>query len=276
MDCSSPYVMAGVVAQKDRFDLVLAADPDADRHGVVTPGAGLLPPNHYLCVAVEHLLAHRPTWSTRGAIGRSVVTSALIDRISARHGRALVEVPVGFKWFVAGLASGAICFGGEESAGASLLCRDGNTWTTDKDGIALGLLAAEIRARDEIDLGARYRRIEEELGEASFRRVDRPTSPDEKKLLLAIDAAQITEQRLGGELILTRATAAAGNGESIGGIRLGTASAWFAMRPSGTEALCKVYAESFRGAAHLERVLEEGQALVSRAIATRGNQSASP
>ena len=268
MDCSSPYAMAGLVGYKDRYDLSIATDPDADRHGIVVPSVGLLPPNHYLCVAVDYLYSRRSSWKPSLAVGKTLVSTALIDRIAARLQRKLVEVPVGFKWFVDGLFNGALGFGGEESAGASFLRRDGSTWTTDKDGLLLALLAAEIRAVGRIDLGARYNELTDELGAPVYRRIDHPATPEQKARLQRLSAEAVTAKSLAGDPIVEVRTTAPGNGEKIGGLKIRTERAWIAARPSGTEAFSKLYAESFAGAAHLERVLTEGQQLIDEALAT--------
>jgi phosphoglucomutase len=266
MDCSSPFAMANLVAMKDRFDLSFGNDADSDRHGIVVPGAGLMNPNHYLAVAIDYLFRSRPGWSPSAAVGKTLVSSALIDRVAARLGRRLVEVPVGFKWFVPGLLDGSLGFGGEESAGASFLRRDGSPWTTDKDGIAMDLLAAEIRARTGRDPGELYRALAAELGEPRYARVDAPATPAEKAILKKLSPEAVRATDLAGEPILARLTRAPGNGAEIGGLKVVAANGWFAARPSGTEDVMKIYAESFRDEAHLARILEEARAMVAAAL----------
>jgi phosphoglucomutase len=268
MDCSSPWAMANLVGLRDRFDLAFGNDADADRHGIVTPTTGLLNPNHYLAVAIDYLFQHRPGWPASAAIGKTLVSSALIDRVAARLGRRLVEVPVGFKWFVGGLLSGELGFAGEESAGASLLRRDGTVWTTDKDGLVMNLLAAEIRARTGRDPGERYRALTAELGAPLYTRVDAPATPAEKAALKKLTPASVTATTLAGDPIVARLTRAPGNGADLGGLKVVTAQGWFAARPSGTEDVSKIYAESFRDEGHLARILDEAKAIV--AAATRG------
>jgi len=267
-DCSSPYAMVPLVAMRDRFDVAFANDADTDRHGIVTPTAGLMNPNHYLAVAVSYLFTHRSRWSTGAAVGKTVVSSGMIDRVTAGLGRRLTEVPVGFKWFVAGLFSGSIGFGGEESAGASFQRIDGTTWTTDKDGIVLGLLAAEITATLGIDPGARYVELTREFGTPVYERIDAAATLDQKQLLLRLSPGQVGARELAGEAIRAVVTTAPGNGESIGGLKVITEDGWFAVRPSGTEAVYKLYAESFRDRAHLERIQAEAQALVTTLFET--------
>ena len=252
---------------KDRFDLAFACDPDHDRHGIVTPTAGLLPPNHYLCVAIAQLFAHRPGWSPLAAVGKTMVSSQLIDRVSARLQRRLYEVPVGFKWFVAGQLDGSLGFVGEESAGASFLRRDGTVWTTDKDGFIPCLLAAEITGRTGRDPGALYRELTGELGDPVYERVDAPATPEQKTALANLTADQVHTTEMAGEPIVDRLTHAPGNGAPFGGLKLTTASGWFAARPSGTEAIYKIYAESFQGAEHLKRIQAEARAIVDDALA---------
>jgi phosphoglucomutase len=266
MDCSSPWAMANLVAMKDRFDLAFGNDADSDRHGIVTPSSGLMNPNHYLAVAIEHLFTHRPGWPASAGVGKTLVSSALLDRVAARLGRKLVEVPVGFKWFVPGLLAGTIGFGGEESAGASFLRRDGTPWTTDKDGIVMDLLAVEIRAVHGIDPGERYRAIARELGAPVYARVDAPATPREKAILKKLSPASVTATHLAGQPIVARLTRAPGNGAEIGGLKVTVEDGWFAARPSGTEDVYKIYAESFRDEAHLARILEEARAIVSAAL----------
>jgi phosphoglucomutase len=267
MDCSSPYAMAPLVALRDRFDVAFANDTDADRHGIVTPAAGLMNPNHFLAAAIAYLFRHRTRWHGGMAIGKTVVSSAIIDRVAAQLGRRLVEVPVGFKWFVDGLLSGAIGFGGEESAGASFERTDGTVWTTDKDGLILGLLAAEITARLGKDPGAMYQEITNELGAPVYERIDAPATPDQKRQLAQLAPDRIDARELAGDPITAVLTNAPGNGEAIGGLKVVTKNGWFAVRPSGTEDVYKLYAESFLDRAHLGRIQEEAQALVARLFA---------
>jgi phosphoglucomutase len=267
MDCSSPYAMAGLLALKDRYQVAFANDTDADRHGIVTPSAGLLNPNHYLTVAIDYLLTHRPQWSGSAAVGKTLVSSGLIDRVSARHGRALMEVPVGFKWFAPGLLAGSTCFAGEESAGASFLRRDGTVWTTDKDGLIMGLLAAEITARTGKDPGEHYRVLAAELGPSWYTRIDAPASPEQKARIGRLTPESVLATALAGEPIATKLTRAPGNGAPIGGLKIAAASGWFAARPSGTENLYKIYAESFQSERHLEALVAEAQRIVSDALA---------
>jgi phosphoglucomutase len=266
MDCSSPYSMAKLTELVDRFDVAFANDPDADRHGIVTPGAGLLNPNHHLAVCVSYLFGGNREWQERTGIGKTLVSSAIIDRVAADLDRRLVEVPVGFKWFVEGLLDGSIGFGGEESAGASFLRRDGGAWTTDKDGLVPCLLAAELTARTGSDPGETYDRLAERLGRPSYRRTDVAATPDEKAKLGKLSAEQVTPGELAGEAIREVLTRAPANDAPIGGVKVVADSAWFAARPSGTEDVYKVYAESFLGDEHLERVIEEAQELVTGAL----------
>ena len=266
MDCSSPYAMAGLVGLKDRFDVAFGNDADADRHGIVVPGRGILSPNEYLTVAIDYLFRSRNGWSAKTGIGKTVVSSALIDRVAKDLGRPLVEVPVGFKFLAPGLASGAFGFAGEESAGASFLCFDGSPWTTDKDGILLGLLAAEITAKAGKDPGQYYDEVCARLGTPTGRRIDAQASSAEKAALSKLSAESVTATELGGDPITERLTHAPGNGEAIGGLVVKTAQAWFAARPSGTESIYKVYAESFRGPEHLDGIIAEAQAIVKRAL----------
>ena len=266
MDCSSPYAMANLIAMKDRFDLAFGNDADSDRHGIVTPGAGLMNPNHYLAVAIDQLFRSRPGWSAAAGVGKTLVSSALIDRVAKRLGRRLVEVPVGFKWFVPGLLDGSIGFGGEESAGASFLRRDGTVWTTDKDGIVMDLLAVELRARTGRDPGELYRAIAAQLGAPVYARVDAPATPAEKAILKKLSPEAVKASTLAGEPILARLTRAPGNGAEIGGLKVVAANGWFAARPSGTEDVYKIYAESFFDEAHLARILEEARAIVGEAL----------
>jgi phosphoglucomutase len=267
MDPSSPYAMQRLVGLRGRFDVAFACDTDHDRHGIVTASAGLLPPNHYLAVAIDHLFRRRPRWSAGAAVGKTVVSTRMIDLVARRLGRRLVEVPVGFKWFAAGLADGSLGFGGEESAGAAFLRRDGTAWTTDKDGLALALLAAEITATSGHDPGALYAQMTRELGTPVADRVEAPANAAQKQRLAALAPTAITTKELAGEPITEILCSAPGNGAPIGGIRVGSKSGWFAARPSGTEEIYKIYAESFAGEAQLRRLLAEAQALVDRAIA---------
>ena len=266
MDPSSPYAMHRLVDLKSRFDIAFACDTDHDRHGIVTPGAGLLAPDHYLAVAIDFLFQHRPDWGLSAAIGKTVVSSRLIDRLTARLGRQLVEMPVGFKWFASGLQSGAFGFAGEESAGATFLRCDGSVWTTDKDGIAAALLSAEITARTGYDPGKRYAALADEFDRPVARRVQATASAQQKKKLAALAPQQITLTEIAGERIESILSHATGNGEPIGGIKVNSANGWFAARPSGTENIYKIYAESFVGEEHLQRILQEAQAIVDAAI----------
>jgi phosphoglucomutase len=267
MDCSSPYAMAGLVSLKDQFDIAFGNDPDADRHGIVTRSGGLLNPNHYLCAAIRYLSTHRAGWPRQARIGKTLVSSGIIDRVAAAVGREVCEVPVGFKWFAPGLFDGSLCFGGEESAGASFVRRGGAVWTTDKDGIILGLLACEITAVTGRDPAAHYSEIENELGRSFYTRIDTPAEPEQKARLARLDARAVTDAELAGDPITAKLTTAPGNGAPIGGLKVVTAGGWFAARPSGTENIYKLYAESFRSEEHLQRIIEEAQALVSRALA---------
>jgi phosphoglucomutase len=267
MDCSSPYAMASLIALKDRFDLGFANDTDHDRHGIVTHNAGLLNPNHYLAVAISYLFGHRPGWQQDAAVGKTVVSSSMIDRTTVRLGRRLVEVPVGFKWFVDGLLDGSLGFAGEESAGASFLRFDGTVWTTDKDGIILGLLAAEMLAITGRDPGELYRDLTREFGDPVYERLDAPATPEQKAMLQQLSPHQIEASELAGEPILAILNEAPGNGSAIGGLKVITTNGWFAARPSGTENVYKIYAESFRGTAHLRQIQEAAQALIARVSA---------
>jgi phosphoglucomutase len=267
MDPSSPYAMARLIGMKDRFDLSFACDTDHDRHGIVTKSAGLLPPNHFLAVAIFHLFQNRPKWRQAAAVGKTVVSSAMIDRIAAKLGRRLFEVPVGFKWFVDGLLDGSLGFGGEESAGATFLRQDGSVWTTDKDGFIPCLLAAEITAGTGRDPGEIYRGLTQEFGEPFYDRVEAPATPEEKAVLAKLSCGQITHTELAGEKIQTILTRAPGNDAPLGGLKAVTENGWFAARPSGTEDIYKIYAESFRGESHLRRILEEAQTIVSATLA---------
>jgi phosphoglucomutase len=267
MDPSSPYAMESLIGLKDRYDIAFACDTDHDRHGIVTRSAGLLPPNHYLSVAIFYLFQHRPKWRKEAAVGKTVVSSQMIDRVTAKLGRKLYEVPVGFKWFVDGLLDGSLGFGGEESAGASFVRLDGSVWTTDKDGIVPALLAAEIMARMGRDPGEIYRELTREFGEPLYDRVEAPATPAQKELLERLSPQQVRSTDLAGEKIRTILSHAPGNGAPIGGLKVAAESGWFAARPSGTEDIYKIYAESFRGADHLRRILEEAQTIVNEALA---------
>jgi phosphoglucomutase len=262
MDCSSPYAMARLVGLKDRYRVAFANDPDSDRHGIVTPSAGLMNPNHYLAVAIDYLLTHRPDWPAEAAIGKTLVSSSMIDRVVQKRGRRLSEVPVGFKWFAPGLFDGDYCFGGEESAGASFLRRDGSVWTTDKDGPIMNLLAAEITARTGRDSGELYEALTGEFGTAYYTRIDAPATPKQKAKLARLSPEAVKASELAGETIIQKLTRAPGNNAPIGGLKVVTANGWFAARPSGTEAVYKIYAESFRDEAHLETLVNEAQQIV--------------
>ncbi|MFG2310556.1 phosphoglucomutase (alpha-D-glucose-1,6-bisphosphate-dependent) [Streptomyces sp. NPDC048566] len=266
MDCSSPYAMASLIAQRDRYRIATGNDADADRHGIVTPDAGLMNPNHYLAAAIGYLYTHRERWPAATGIGKTLVSSGMIDRVAADLGRELVEVPVGFKWFVDGLVDGSIGFGGEESAGASFLRRDGSVWTTDKDGIILALLASEITGATGRTPSEHYAELTGRFGEPAYERIDAPATREEKALLAKLSPAQITADTLAGEAVTAVLTEAPGNGAPIGGIKVTTENAWFAARPSGTEDVYKIYAESFRGTDHLREVQEEAKAVVSAAL----------
>ena len=267
MDCSSPHAMAGLVALKDRFDIAWGNDADVDRHGIVAPSVGLLNPNHYLAVAIHYLLTHRPQWSANAAIGKTLVSSGLIDRVVASLDRRLYEVPVGFKWFSAGLLDGSLCFGGEESAGASFLRRDGSAWVTDKDGIILGLLAAEIRAVTGQDPGQYYQDLAARHGAPHYVRIDAPATPAQKAAFKRLSGDRVAATSLAGDPITARLTRAQGNNAPIGGLKVATANGWFAARPSGTEDIYKLYAESFVSAEHLQRIVREAQTLLSETLA---------
>jgi phosphoglucomutase len=266
MDCSSPYAMARLVGLKDRYRLAFANDPDSDRHGIVTPSAGLMNPNHYLAVAIGYLLTHRAGWRPQAAVGKTLVSSSMIDRVVTKLGRTLSEVPVGFKWFTPGLFDGSCCFGGEESAGASFLRHDGSVWTTDKDGPLLDLLAAEITARTGKDPGEHYRELTAEFGSPLYTRIDAPATPEQKARLQKLSPEAVKESKLAGEPIIAKLTRAPGNNAPIGGLKVIAASGWFAARPSGTENIYKIYAESFRDQAHLDRIVNEAQVIVNNAL----------
>ncbi len=272
MDPSSPYAMQSLIGLKDRFDIAFACDTDHDRHGIVTRNAGLLPPNHYLSVAIHYLFQHRPHWRREAAVGKTVVSSQMIDRVAAKLGRTLVEVPVGFKWFVDGLYDGSLGFGGEESAGASFVRQDGSVWTTDKDGMVPALLSAEITARMGRDPGELYRELTREFGEPVYDRIEAPATAEQKQKLAQLSPRQVRSAKLAGEPIQTILTQAPGNGASIGGLKVIAENGWFAARPSGTEDIYKIYAESFRGMDHLHRIQVEAQAIVSDALAAASQQ----
>jgi phosphoglucomutase len=266
MDCSSPYAMAGLVELKDRFNIAFGNDPDSDRHGIVAPSTGLLNPNHYLAVAIRYLLTNRPQWPASAVVGKTLVSSCLIDRVVASLGRKLWEVPVGFKWFTPGLFDGSCCFGGEESAGASFLRRDGTVWSTDKDGLILGLLSAEITARTGKDPGLHYQELTAEFGTPYYTRIDAPATPEQKRRLKKLSPESVTATELAGEPITTKLTRAPGNDASIGGLKVVSASGWFAARPSGTENIYKLYAESLKSVGHLAAIVEQAQEIVSRSL----------
>jgi phosphoglucomutase len=266
MDCSSRFAMASLIGRKDAFDVAFACDTDHDRHGIVTPSGGLMNPNHYLAVAIDYLFQHRPQWSPQAAVGKTAVSSSLIDRVAARLGRQLTEVPVGFKWFVEGLLKGELGFGGEESAGASFLRRDGSVWTTDKDGLIMGLLAAEITAKTEKDPAERHRALVREFGEMVYERTDTPATLEERTALGKLSASQVRDTEVAGDKIIAKLTEASGNHAPLGGIKIVTEHGWFAARPSGTEDVYKFYAESLKGEPHLRRLQEEGRALIGRAL----------
>jgi phosphoglucomutase len=266
MDCSSPFAMAGLVALKDKFDIAFGSDPDADRHGIVTRSSGLLNPNHYLAAAIHYLLAHRPGWSAGAVIGKTVVTSGIVDRVVAAAGRRLLEVPVGFKYFAPGLFDGTCCFGGEESAGASFLRKDGTVWTTDKDGLLLCLLAAEMTARTGKDPGQLYAELAAKHGAPFYTRIDAPATLEQKSAFKRLSPEDVSAKTLGGDPITAKLTKAPGNNAPIGGLKVTTAQGWFAARPSGTENICKVYAESFRSAAHLDAIVAEARVMLDRAL----------
>jgi len=266
MDCSSPYAMAGLVGLKDRYQVAFANDPDADRHGIVTPAAGLMNPNHYLAVAIQYLLTHRERWAADAAVGKTLVSSSMIDRVVNRLGRRLCETPVGFRWFAPGLFDGSFCFGGEESAGASFLRRDGTVWTTDKDGVIMALLAAEITARTGKDPGEHYRELTAEFGSPLYTRIDAPATPEQKTRLERLSPESVKEFKLAGEPIIAKLTRAPGNNAPIGGLKVVAANGWFAARPSGTENIYKIYAESFKDQAHLDAIVQEAQQIVNNAL----------
>ena len=266
MDCSSPYAMAGLVKLKDRFQVAFANDPDSDRHGIVTPSAGLMNPNHFLAVAIQYLMTHRPKWSAELIVGKTLVSSSLIDRVVTKLRRKYSEVPVGFKWFVPGLFDGSWCFGGEESAGASFLRLDGSVWTTDKDGPIMDLLAAEITAVTGKDPGAHFQQLVEEFGMPYYTRIDAAATPDQKAKLQKLSPTDVKESDMAGEPIVSKLTAAPGNGAPIGGLKVLTKTGWFAARPSGTENIYKIYAESFQSEEHLQAIVSEAQQIVNNAL----------
>ncbi len=267
MDCSSKFAMANLVKLKDKYQVAFGNDPDADRHGIVTPSAGLMDPNHYLAVAISYLLTHRPNWSPKAAVGKTLVSSSMIDRVVKDLKKILREVPVGFKWFAPGLFDGSICFGGEESAGASFLQRDGKTWTTDKDGPAMALLAAEILAITGKDPGVHYQELTAKFGTSYYKRVDAPSTMEEKAVLLKLSPDAVKATELAGEKIESKLTRAPGNDAAIGGLKVTTANGWFAARPSGTENIYKIYAESMKDEAHLETIIKEAEKIVSSTLA---------
>jgi phosphoglucomutase len=266
MDCSSPYAMARLVSLKDQYRVAFANDPDSDRHGIVTPSAGLMNPNHFLAVAIRYLLGNRPQWSAQAVVGKTLVSSSMIDRAVQDLGRQVMEVPVGFKWFAPGLFDGLCCFGGEESAGASFLRRDGTVWTTDKDGPIMDLLAAEITARTGKDPGEHYHVMTEHFGTPHYTRIDAPATPEQKTRLQKLSPAAVKESKLAGEPITAKLTRAPGNNAPIGGLKVAAASGWFAARPSGTENVYKIYAESFKDEKHLQAIVDEAQRIVSAAL----------
>jgi phosphoglucomutase len=274
MDCSSPYAMAGLVRLKDQYQVAFANDPDADRHGIVTPVAGLMNPNHYLAVAIRYLLTHRPQWRREVAVGKTLVSSSMIDRVVKKLGRELREVPVGFKWFVSGLVDGSFCFGGEESAGASFLRLDGTVWTTDKDGPIMDLLAAEITARTGKNPGEHYRELTAEFGNPYYTRIDAPATPEQKAKLQKLSPDAVKESDLAGEPITAKLTKAPGNDAPIGGLKVVAANGWFAARPSGTENIYKIYAESFKSETHLAAIVSEAQQMVNNALGSSAPQDA--
>ena len=267
MDCSSPYAMASLVGLKDRYRVAFGNDTDADRHGIVTPSAGLMNPNHYLAVAISYLLGHRPNWPVQAMVGKTLVSSGMIDRVVAKLNRQLCEVPVGFKWFVPGLVDGSFCFGGEESAGGSFLRRDGTVWTTDKDGPIMNLLAAEITATTGKDPGEHYREMTASFGNPYYKRIDAAATPEQKAKLGKLSPEAVTASTLAGEPITAKLTKAPGNNAAIGGLKVGTANGWFAARPSGTENIYKIYAESFKDERHLEAIVTEAQQIVHNSLA---------
>jgi phosphoglucomutase len=274
MDCSSPWAMARLVSLKDEYRVAFANDPDSDRHGIVTPSSGLMNPNHFLAVAIRYLLTHRPLWPASAAVGKTLVSSSMIDRVVQDLGRRLCEVPVGFKWFAPGLFDGSFCFGGEESAGASFLRHDGTVWTTDKDGPIMDLLAAEITARTGKDPGEHYRELTARFGTPCYTRIDAPATPEQKARLEKLSPDAVKETELVGEPITDRLTRAPGNGAPVGGLKVVAKNGWFAARPSGTENVYKIYAESFKDEKHLKAIVDEAQRIVSAALVRGGQGSA--
>ncbi len=270
MDCSSPYAMAGLVALKDKYDIAWGNDPDFDRHGIVTPSSGLMNPNHYLSVAIWYLFQNRKGWKKNAAVGKTLVSSSIIDKVAAFLGRKLAEVPVGFKWFVDGLVDGSFGFGGEESAGASFLRKDGTVWTTDKDGMILSLLSAEITAKTQKDPGIHYKELTEKFGAPVYERIDAVANPKQKAVLKKLSPEQVTASEVAGDKITAKLTKAPGNNADIGGLKVVTANGWFAARPSGTEDVYKIYAESFKGKKHLKQIQKEAQAIVSDTFKAAG------
>ncbi len=266
MDCSSPYAMVRLVGLKDKYDVAFGNDPDSDRHGIVTPSMGLMNPNHYLAVAIHYLLTHRPRWTDRAVVGKTLVSSSMIDRVVRSLGRRLNEVPVGFKWFVPGLFDGSCCFGGEESAGASFVRHDGSVWTTDKDGLIMDLLAAEITAQTGKDPGEHYRELTAQFGTPLYTRVDAAATPEQKAKLRELTPEAVTASTLAGEPIIGKLTRAPGDDAPIGGLKVVAASGWFAARPSGTENIYKIYAESFKDERHLNAILSEAEGIVNNAL----------
>ena len=273
MDCSSPYAMASLVRLKDQYRVAFANDTDADRHGIVTPSVGLMNPNHYLAVAIQYLLTHRPSWPAQAVVGKTLVSSTMIDRVVRKLGRGLSEVPVGFKWFAPGLLDGSFCFGGEESAGASFLRRDGTVWTTDKDGPIMNLLAAEITARTGKDPGEHFQELAAEFGMPYYTRIDAAATPEQKARLGKLSPEAVTASTLAGEPITAKLTKAPGNNAAIGGLKVVAASGWFAARPSGTENIYKIYAESFKDERHLQAIVDEAQQIVDSALAVAMRES---
>jgi phosphoglucomutase len=273
MDCSSPYAMASLVGLKDRYRVAFANDPDADRHGIVTPSVGLMNPNHFLAVAIRYLLTHRSQWPAQALVGKTLVSSGMIDRVVAKLDRRLCEVPVGFKWFVPGLFDGSFCFGGEESAGASFLRQDGTVWTTDKDGPIMNLLAAEITARTGKDPGEHYGELTAAFGTSYYTRIDAAATPEQKTRLGKLSPEVVKASTLAGEKITAKLTKAPGNNAAIGGLKVVTANGWFAARPSGTENIYKIYAESFRDESHLKEIVTEAQQIVNNSLAGSSSPS---
>jgi phosphoglucomutase len=266
MDPSSPYAMERLVGLRNQYDVAFANDPDSDRHGIVTPSSGLMNPNHYLAVAIQYLVTHRPDWPAQVAVGKTLVSSSMIDRVVRKLGRSLCEVPVGFKWFVPGLFDGSLCFGGEESAGASFLRKDGTVWSTDKDGPIMDLLAAEITARTGKDPGELYQQLTTEFGTPYYTRIDAPATPEQKAMLQRLSPKMVATDTLAGESITAKLTSAPGNGAAIGGLKVVAANGWFAARPSGTENIYKIYAESFKDQKHLTAIVNEAQEIVTEAL----------